>query len=388
MWGREIHHGNSLLPQQIVTSGQALLSRPMTIVYQRSDGPQQTIKLQRTRDETHQHGYRSYGSYEDSDISVTAVAKLEFDGFQKFDIVISPKQEITISKLEAQLYFNNAPALSFSKFLEYDFSRQNVIPGSDGSTTGVIPEQIDFHFNPTIWVGSNNIGLEWIQETNIHFGLDRPQATHTLSKNSNETQLITRVIDRPTKLAKPLPYSFALIATPTKPRNHKLAGRTLTSRLPKQGESASDHIYIGHWKRTPLDLPGLPIPSSRQAEFTKYEKHRKRLRQASTPYVPYSALYILPATLDIFRKHPEWRAAPARRGSRHWTERIKKRKSIQPVSYQSQEFRQFIVDTHLETQNIHGIDGIYFDVATMREVPTTTKAMVEKLNLEPKRTNI
>ena len=37
------------------------------------------------------------------------------------------------------------------------------------------------------------------------------------------------------------------------------------------------------------------------------------------------------------------------------------KKPVQPVSYHDTEFRKFIINTHLNAQQKHDIDGIYFD---------------------------
>ena len=393
VWGREFIHGDSLLPTQIVSGKTNLLTRPISISYKPANGSLQAVDLKTVNTRTFKDGYISSGVYSDEYITVNAEMTLEYDGFQRFDLIIKPNQDSIIDKLEATAHLSNAYARSFSKFLEYDFSKQNVRPGSDLAASGPITEKSDFHFNPTIWIGSDNTGLEWIQETNIHFVSRNPQTTHSIERDTSETRLITRIIDHPTSLSAPLPYSFALLATPTKQRDQSLQGKVLTSRLPNKkqistGICCENQVYIGHWKRTPLDKPGLPFPSSDPGELSRYNKHRESLRRADMPYIPYSALYILPADLSAFDENPSWKAAPARKGSAHWTKRLQLKKPIQPVSYLDQSLRDFILSSHQQALQQHAIDGIYFDVATMRELPSVTASMVEQHGQKSKAWNV
>lgn len=393
VWGREHVHNDNFFPIQIRSEGTSLFSRPMTLQYQPSGGVLVTADIEITRSEPYRDGYRIEGFYQDEHITIDAEQTLEFDGFQRFDLEFRPNTDVTIDRLEVHVHFNNNAAHSYSKFLEYDFSKQNVVPGSDNSATGTITEHMEFHFNPTIWIGRGGIGVELIHETNIHFSVAQPESTHSISKNDTETTLVTRVIDRPMRLANPLPYSFALLATPTKPKNKELQGKTLTSRLPNQkrisnGACCEDQIYIGHWKRTPLDKPGLPNPSTAREELNTYKAHRKRLDESGLPYVAYSALYMLPANLHVFKENPTWKSAPSRKGSAHWSKKLNMKKPVQPVSYHDTEFRKFIINTHLNAQQKHDIDGIYFDVATMREVPTVTSSMAKQHGIKPVRTSV
>ena len=392
VWGREYIHGSDFLPRQIVSSGTRLLARPITLNYQIEGDTSKSINIEKTGEETHEDGMRFFGKYEDDNLIINAKANLEYDGFYKFDISLIQKTEAKIAKLATHISFLNKNTTRYNKFLEYDFIKQNVIPTSDIKATGEIPASENFHFNPTIWIGHKEKGLELVHETNIPFKLNKPEATHSLSRNNEFTQLITRVIDSPVQLKTSLDYSFALVVTPTKPRNINLAGLSLTSKLPKAGKKddycCTNQVYIGHWKRTPLHLPGIPLPAQDKAGADKYATHREKLQQAGVKYVPYSSLYILPATLDLFEDNPDWQAAPARKGSKHWTEKLQVKRPIQPVSYHDEMFRNLIIDMHLEAQKEHGIEGIYFDVATMREVGKLTKLMASRLKLEWKPTHV
>ncbi len=205
VWGRDYEFAGAAFPQQIHSQGQPLLTRPPEF---RLAAGGQLIDLMKLE-------ARPGRSFADvvSRIASTPLGEggtlslqttVEFDGFVRVDLTLSPAQPLIVDELSLTLPL--APELV------------QFLMTSNGSTSNIVPVQEEFasDFLPYVWLGNDRMGLAWTAEGDQFW---RPQPGRALQLEQGETEAqfrITLVADAEI-LTEPATFSFALMATPVRP---------------------------------------------------------------------------------------------------------------------------------------------------------------------------
>ncbi len=383
VWGREFALANGPLPAQITSQGTELFVEPPTLALTVdgaavawTGGPATATDVR-----------AEWGSTgEVAGCRVLAETSLEFDGFVRVDVTVTPGGAATVDGLRLTLPFAPGVAEMFSRYIDYDFNVQRLDRGDFARSFGHCSEGLSTKWYPTLWLGNHDVGLEWSCETNATWAPMESDRSLRIEPSADSVRAVFEFVAEPVTLTAPTTWSFALYPTPVKPLPDDWRRIVLTnSWVTGSVMNAQNHdVYgIGWHNWFPLACPGMPVlepataPSAREMSTRGREPAEllaeglARVREFGAEYVPYGALYVLAATLP----RGEWdHYADAWRIGRPQGSMIVPNWALlqgipprQPSAYyiclSPKSVRDFIVWYNVQAIEDYGVGGLYFDLA-------------------------
>ncbi|MEI6500873.1 MAG: glycoside hydrolase domain-containing protein, partial [Armatimonadota bacterium] len=212
--GRAYVFAQGPLPAQVKTRDAAVLAKPITF----------TGKVDGERIEWTSGGYSTYdvgksqitlngqaqaGEVKKRALRLEGTTRVDYDGMVRVDLTLTPGTPgATCEDLTLEIPLKTANA----RYL-YHF------PGQWGSVAndGFVPKGGWSHaFKPYVWLGDEDRGFSWFCESDENwFPLNNPKAL-AVDVEGATTYLRCHLVAVPTKLDKPLKYTFGFQATPVK----------------------------------------------------------------------------------------------------------------------------------------------------------------------------
>lgn len=375
VWGREFDMpDNVVLPAQIRSQGADLFQQPPRIIF-RSDSSGYDLNVSSdTKNSISKSEINSVRNLSSASVDLNVNTTLHYDGFLRFDLTLTPRGSVPISEFGIDFHLNESVGEKYSRYIEYDFNTQRANMSDLVTSAGAIGDTPEvFGFNPAVWVGNDYVGLELISETNDNWFLDNPEKAFTLVSEKSSSLLSVRFIElsNAKTFSEPISISFALFVTPSRPA--KTENRAVYLGSSETGlELAQEHCsgsaaQFFHWTKLPFAYPGLPVidlgksMEDEMAEMVLSSQNKNRL------FIPYSSLYILPATAPAVEENKNvWAAAPPRR-NKIWSKKLNTLKPILPVTLEADSIKNYLIDQHIELLKNFKTDGIYFDAAAPYE---------------------
>lgn len=383
VWGREFVLSDGPLPVQIISQGVALFAEAPTLELSMggetvawTGGPPSVTDVRAE--------WLATGEAE----GWTALARssVEYDGFLRVDLTVTPEEAVPVDSLRLRLSFAPGVGEMFSRYIDYDFEVQRLDRGDFAASFGHCSEGLSSPWRPTLWLGNHDVGLEWSCETNAGWGPLESDRAMRIEPGADTVNAVFEMVAAPMRLSEPITWSFALYPTPVKPlpadwRRIVLGNSWVTGSV----ITAQNHdIYgIGWHTWFPLAHPGMPVvkPATaasaleismggREPEELVAEGLAK-LEELGINYVPYGALYVLPATLP--RNEWEHYAEAWRIGRPEGNARERTFGTLQGIPFEQasmyyiclspKSVRDFIVWYHVQAIREYGVGGLYFDIA-------------------------
>lgn len=223
-WGREHAFKGDGLFSQVKTQDREILARPVEWIAS-ADG----------KDLTWTVGSLAYAQVRDHAIDATASAisdkveiksrlHVEYDGMVKYDVELIPRGDGVVERLDLVVPVKAEYATLLHA--TSDGCRTNyagLVPAGEGrvwDSTKVQQWVLTGTFIPYVWIGTERLGLCWWADSDE--GWVRPRSRKEpaveVVRKGQEVQLVFHVIARPFKLTAPRKLTFALEATPVRPR--------------------------------------------------------------------------------------------------------------------------------------------------------------------------
>ena len=290
MWGRT-YDLSTLLPKQITSQGEALLTSPVALNLKR-DGETvdwRVTELELVRADKGEAVYR--GTLESDVATLTGTVRVEFDGFMWYDLKLKPKSTpLRAQHMALAIDFTprHATLMNSHKFLRDPvLSRKPVKPAKRGPR-GILAESL-LPFTPSLWIGDENAGLAWIAEAPIDWHISQPDRVievQPAGKNGSDAPARMRMhmIQSPKTLKKPMRVIFGLQASPARPMPDVGASHIAQAGGPHGKESwyksLSEHagegvVFHSGWKGKPKQKIWGGWP-----ERPPQPKRRKRLKES------------------------------------------------------------------------------------------------------------
>jgi len=205
-WGREYRFGKSLLPEQITTQGNAILTRPIELHIADAEGrvlapcgatsytwgKQSDFRCEFIRS-------RRFGA-----VNVEVAYWLECDGLLWVTLRILPCP-VTLGKVQIRVPLSK----EWSEFINTnDYSVR---------TTGRLPKEGWQGKDTPLWLGNGTGGIQWVTETLAPCRLARQTAPVRVLVTPQENIFELTLINVPTKLDRSFEVSWGWIATPVRP---------------------------------------------------------------------------------------------------------------------------------------------------------------------------
>ena len=370
VWGRQVEYETrNILPTQIYSQNSALFASAPKLLFstdQRSRIATQIPDI--VSEEQTAIGLSSKKTLRYEGLNLSVSTKLEYDGFIRFDIELDPIVPTKIYELALAFPLVKSVANKYTRYINYNYNTQRVDMGDLVDSAGFIDKPVYFPFNPAVWIGNEEVGIEWVSETNLHWNLSTPSKAISIIPRVESTDLEVNFIknSKGHTIDSHITFSFGLFVTPSRPKsrdNYLMTSSQLS--FENSGFCTEDVLQFFNWTALPVRFPGLPDVTDGSESL--YRNLVKKTHDIGRKFIPYGSLYMLPSTqTDILKNAQEWGAAPTRENVL-WRKKLGVEKPILPVTFDSLSIQQFLVDRHLTHNRNYGTDGIYFDGAAPYE---------------------
>ncbi|MBT3381696.1 MAG: hypothetical protein HN742_14750 [Lentisphaerae bacterium] len=324
------------------------------------------------------------GAHSDRDYVVRFTVTIEFDGLYRARLDISPNggKPVSIDRFQLVFPIRRELASYYSRFIAYDFDAMRADRSDLLASYGRIESPLSLSFVPTLWVGNDKMGLEWVCESDIAWQNKEPGTQLQLQPQQDRVLLTANVIDRPLPLQETAyTFEFALFSTPARPpvvaeRKARLVSAHLDDCFTEEDYRLLDIYGIGWHRQVPKKHVMLPVftppdgvPPEPSSQFINAYTAK------GGKFIPYGALYAFPRVLpgdewEHYRKHwltRESLDAPAFSKNKTWA----KLQGLEPstnslvyVTYTHKSIRDFLVYHYVQAVKTGKVHGIYLDVSS------------------------
>ncbi len=208
-WGRSYVYNNSLLPVQIVSQGEELLSGPGRLEASTADGSHGFATATVTIEQVNEGLVRVVTVAQEGPFEARLVTEYEFDGMGRMELELgSPNAHATLTGLtlllplrEARLYH-----VSSGQSGHAPLSTSNAVPAE-----GLVFDS----FREVVWAGNTERGLCWFAESMENWPIGSEAGIQSLTADG---EMRVKLGDRPRNLERPLRVIFGVQATPMRPK--------------------------------------------------------------------------------------------------------------------------------------------------------------------------
>lgn len=312
-WNRSYDFGGGFLPRQVVTGGVGLFSRAPTL---KMDGRTVETGSPRVEAKTAERVTFTFrgrsGGY---DVSVVAYA--EFDGFVWIDLALKPSEgDASFRSLVLEFPFATGSSTLFNA---------NVKQYGDYKA-GDCGEFRDYGFDlfrdtsRTMFVGNDNVGLEWFCEEMPDWNVVKKDAALKLVKGKEENRLVLTFADRPSVPGRTYRYRFGIQAQPVRPmeRNWRRLRETSYSLMDRDVVAPPNFHSFFIWEK----LHNVPSPEYPLDDLA--ERHRKARAKSDMVNWYFAGFSVSPYAPMWYKHGPQWSQTPPAVGtvgsanSRQW----------------------------------------------------------------------
>jgi hypothetical protein len=233
-WGREYRFDGLALPAAILTlqpepsRGPAVrdvLAGPVRLVAESRGKPLAwTAGGKRVTAATETHVDLT-GSAEAPGLRAEVQGALEFDGFYKIRLTLTPtaatpldsiRVEVPLPTAGARLFNHSAEGMRVNKtFADLDGLKNGVIWDSKTAAHNAL---VKGNFVPIVWIGDEDRGVAWMCDNDKTWVTTFDTPCLDVVRKGRETAFRMHLLNQPGELAKPIEVTFSLQATPIKPR--------------------------------------------------------------------------------------------------------------------------------------------------------------------------
>ena len=176
-WGRRFVFGKGALPLQITSQGRKLFASSPKIVL-RVDGHNVDLDGDGAARRTLSAPHKMVRTWETNAGAhrVQVVTSLEYYGFCHVSLRIEPKDSANIERLTLEFPLPREQAAFFNRFEDYDFEAQRVNHDDLLGSAGRVNGPLNMRFNPCVWIGDHNVGIEWSCEVNAGWSEIAPRS--------------------------------------------------------------------------------------------------------------------------------------------------------------------------------------------------------------------
>jgi hypothetical protein len=237
-------------------------------------------------------------------LALSACATVEFDGFAKFDLTLTPPAgPVRVNSLSMVIPLKPEHAQLMVRHGFY-------ISGIE--TAGEVPKNgFACPFTPFVLLSDNDRGLCWCTESDQYWYADDQSRGRQIElvRVGGRVELRLNFINAPTEVKSPIRYVFALQATPVKPFPPDYRRMRMATPARPPGNIA---VPWSGWST----LPSYPVPVDAKAMDEEYRKTPEILK------CPYMCLQCVASeSKEFLRYGEEWKMLPEWHSAEQWPRR-------------------------------------------------------------------
>ncbi|MDX1929185.1 MAG: DUF6067 family protein [Pirellulaceae bacterium] len=372
-WGRRYAFGSGAWPTQISSQKLDLFATPPKVEW-RVDGRDVVTSFGGTVTQVMSAAHKSVRTWESKTGShrVKVATSLEYDGFLHVSLRLVPEGNATIERLVLNFTMPRSLATLMNRFEEYDFELQHVNHDNVLGTASSITKPIKMGFNPSVWIGNHQVGLEWSCESNAGWSPMKSPDAIQIVHGKDLTRLTINCITQPRNVEGPFELSFALMPTPSKPRLRDWRRLRLTTAMNETAGYVAEDQVFGFAMGLPVKFRGLPlmVPSTEKSAH-EIAQLRELATKNKAGFIPYGAFYGMPALLPEGEWQDyasTWRVDPqgASVANVNWGNALGLPKGAESLIYvcpSQRSFQDFLVWQYVQAVEKEHISGVYFDIS-------------------------
>lgn len=207
--------GDELLLEQVHVGGAPLLVDPVALTLEVEGQPFAGAGASRKPTVVDDRRVCTLARKRQHEVTVQADTCLDFDGSMRFDLSISAPLGTRIDQLSLAIPLRREVAKYHLRYLDYDFDQMRNNRFRVLDSLGEIEGGEQFSFRPTVWIGDEQRGLEWVSESNIDWHNGALERAMAIDVEDDRVVLRANLINAPVQLGGELRYSFTLLPTPT-----------------------------------------------------------------------------------------------------------------------------------------------------------------------------
>jgi hypothetical protein len=367
-WGRTYEFGASPFLAQITSRQAPLLAGPMrlgaTVDGTETSWTAAASELAQSGEEACCVRQRMSSPAADVEVTVT----IEYDGLARFDWALRPRQSATVERLVVEIPFRKGVARNL-----YTWPRV---------TSGALGESYASPFQPLVWLGDEERGVQWLCESERNWSLQEVGRALEIVRQGDEVVLRLNLVTRPVRIeaGKALDYTFGLQASPVKPmaqdawdarivRATQWYGKELDLPDLKVGEKpvleyyaekGAKAIMVWYW----WDAFAYPLPIGHEERFRRLVRECHRVGLKVLPYVGGFLLSERAPEAPFFGDEMRVRPMPPYRSTANvkWPGWTPQRCLF---ACQRGPWQDFIVDGIARLIDECDVDGVYLDTTTV-----------------------
>lgn len=217
LWGRRYELGEQPFLQRIRSADADLLAAPIRLSARCDGAPQHwregSLKIGAQRPSSVRIEQRCRSEV----LSLTATTTVEYDGLVRLDWQLQPLRPIRLEALTFEI-----PLAAGAKYLYYWPERE--APWTAHRPGALSGEAVAMKFNPVLWLGDEERGLQWFCESDRNWHYADPEQAIEIVREGQAVLLRLHLVSTPVEMAPEpqsaipeLTYTFGLQATPVKP---------------------------------------------------------------------------------------------------------------------------------------------------------------------------
>lgn len=223
-WGREHTLGGDGLLFQVKSQGTELLARPIALAAKSggADLEWEAAKLEWTKSAPHEVNFK--GSSTCDKLAATVSGHAEYDGMVKYELTIAPRGDGKVDLLDLVVPIRKEVATLLHACGDgCRMSSMGSVPTNEGrvwDSTAVGNVNLTGTFIPYLWLGNERLGLCWWADKAEGWisPVDKRAPAIEVVRSGNEVQMVFHLFAKPVVLKTPRKITFALEATPVRPK--------------------------------------------------------------------------------------------------------------------------------------------------------------------------
>jgi hypothetical protein len=216
VWNRKVNLGAALQPVQITAGSTPMLARPIALDMKAAGlslSLPEVTKAKKT-------GISYRQAIKGQGFSGELTLESEFDGFMKYSLRLTPQGATNLDWLVLEIPLKPELATYFRHGQLGTPASQAESEGTYGY--GAVKENLSLPFTDTVWLGNDEMGLEWCAESDQWWTPDNPRQAVQILRGPDATTLRINLVNKPRALREPVQFQWAILPTPVKPMNEEL----------------------------------------------------------------------------------------------------------------------------------------------------------------------
>ena len=211
-WGRTYEFGATPFVSQISSKDASMLVAPMRLLARVNGSDVVWTPSASQLAGTGDTASRVSQNLDGASVSANITTTIEVDGLAKIAWSLQADKPVTLDELAVEIPLRSGHARYLNTWI-------NDGTIATAGTSGALTADFASAFQPMVWIGDEDRGLQWVCESNQNWSVADPGKAIQIIRRGDEVVLRLNLVTKPVTLVarEKRDYTFGLLATPVKP---------------------------------------------------------------------------------------------------------------------------------------------------------------------------